>query len=301
MRRSTGRRAVMAAIWLGSTVGAAPGAAQGADPLTRPIEVEFAARWLGEIEPLRLFGNSYFVGFAGLGNVLIDTGDGLILIDGAVPQAVERLKSNIVRLGFRVEDVKYILSTEPHYDHAGGIAALERDSGALVLAAPEALPALRTGRAAPDDPQHGQLAPFPAPRTVRAISDGETIRLGNVEVTAVATPGHTDGSMSWTWRACEGETCRNLVFGSSLNAVAAEGFRFTDPAQARRVATFRTTFARFRALPCDLLITAHVDEADRLRRAADGEREAMVDPRACRSYADRAAARLDRRLAEEMR
>ncbi len=102
----------------------ARGAAQAQpadDPLTRPISPDYAQRWLMPLPPARIFGNTHFVGFAGLGVVLIRTSDGLILIDGAVPQAVRDVEANIRSLGFRVEDIRYILTTEPHWDHAGGV------------------------------------------------------------------------------------------------------------------------------------------------------------------------------------
>lgn len=273
------------------------------DPLTRPIAPEYAARWLGPQAPVRVHGNSYLVGFEGLSVALIDTGDGLILIDGAVPQAVADVEANIRRLGFRVEDIEYILSTEPHYDHAGGLAALGRDSGATVLAGAAAVEVLRTGMPAAADPQHDHLPNMPAVANVRAVGDGETLRLGDTIVTARATPGHTEGSMSWTWRSCEAEACLNVVFGSSLNAVSADGYRFTDPANAPVVAAFRRSFARMREMPCDILISAHPDQSGgdlRRRGFSAGERpNPFVDPEACGAYADRAEQRLERRLAEE--
>src|SRR5690606_2633376 len=118
----------------------------------------------------------------------------------------------------------------PHYDHGGGLAALARDTGATVLASEAAAPLLAAGEIGPDDPQKAWLPPhFPAVKSVRAVKDGEAIRLGGVTVTALATPGHTTGSMSWTWRSCEGERCLNVVFASSLNAVAPDDFRFSAP------------------------------------------------------------------------
>ena len=116
------------------------------DPLTRPIARERAARWLGRQDPQRVHGNTWLVGFAGLTVGLIQTDDGLILIDGGVPQGVAQVEANLAAAGFRIEDVKYILSTEPHWDHSGGLAALARDSGATVVASPEAAGAKRTGR-----------------------------------------------------------------------------------------------------------------------------------------------------------
>ncbi|KSB88326.1 subclass B3 metallo-beta-lactamase [Caulobacter vibrioides] len=279
------------------------GAAAAHDPLLAPIEPEYAARWLKPEAPIKVYGNSYVVGFGGLGVGLIKTSQGLILIDAALPQAVPAIEANIKALGFKVSDIKLILSTEPHYDHAGGLAALARDSGATVAASVPAAEALRHGRPGADDPQLGDLVPFPAVTRLRAVKDGEVIRLGDVAVTARATPGHTAGSMSWTWTSCERRDCKAVVFGSSLNPVSSDGYRFSDPKNAGVVASFRRSFAVVRGLKCDVLISAHPDQSggdERLARARRGDKpNPFVDPGACRAYADRYAARLEARLAKE--
>ncbi|PVM82436.1 subclass B3 metallo-beta-lactamase [Caulobacter endophyticus] len=279
------------------------GAAVAHDPLLAPIEPDYAARWLKPEAPVKVYGNSYIVGFGGLSVGLIKTSRGLILIDAALPQAVPAIEANIKALGFEVSDIKLILSTEPHYDHAGGLAALARASGATVVASVPAAEALRRGRPGGDDPQLADLVPFPAISRLRAVKDGEVIRLGDVAVTARATPGHTAGSMSWTWTSCERRDCKAVVFGSSLNPVSSDGYRFSDPKNASLVAGFRRSFATMRGLKCDVLISAHPDQSggdERLSRVRRGEKpNPFVDPGACRAYADRYAARLEKRLADE--
>ena len=272
--------------------------AQDDDPLTRPLPAR--PEWVQPQTPLRLFGNTYYVGTAGISMALIDTGAGLILVDGGLPQAVGTVEANIRRLGFRVEDIRYILNTEAHFDHAGGLAALARDSGAVVLAAPAGAEALRAGRVLDEDPQAADIEAFPAVANVRAMEDGEVLRLGTTEVKAVFTPGHTPGSASWTWRSCEGETCLDVVFASSLNAVAAAPF--TYGAHPEVTARLRESIDRMEGLDCDLLISAHPDNSGGDRKLAALEAGAssnpFIDPTACRAYAERArqglAARLER-------
>lgn len=273
------------------------------DPLLQPIAPEYARRWLGVEAPIRLYGNTYLVGFSGLDVALIATSDGLILIDGAVPQAVMDIEANIRRLGFRVEDVKYILSTEPHYDHAGGLAALARDSGATVIASPAAAAVLRRGRSGADDPQFSTVLAFPAVERVRALQDGEILRLGEVEITARATPGHTPGSMSWSWRSCEAGDCKTVVFGSSLNPITSGAYRYSDPANRALLDGFRATFESLRAMPCDILLSAHMEQSGgdvRLAQLRQGvEPNPFIDPTACRAYVDKHEALLERRLERE--
>lgn len=273
------------------------------DPLLQPIEPEYAARWLGEQAPVQVHGNTYLVGFEGLTVALIRTSDGLILIDGALPQAVPAIEAHIRNLGFRLDEVKYILSTEPHYDHAGGIAALARDSGATVIASPAGTEALAQGRGGVGDPQAAMGATFAPVQRLRPIRDGETLRLGDVVVTARASPGHTPGSMSWTWRSCEAGDCRDVVFSSSLNPISADGYRFSAPENRGLHDGFLATFAMFRALPCDILLTAHPDQPGVTERIEALQRarapNPFIDPAACRAHADRHARLFERRLERE--
>jgi len=270
---------------------AKPGHPRGDDPLTRPMAQEQAKEWLAPVEPRKIYGNSYFVGFAGLSVVLIDTGAGLVLIDGALPQAAPAILRNIRKLGFDPKDIKYILSTEPHFDHAGGIAALVRETGATVVASARGAEGLRSGRHAADDPQAGYGGSWPAVSRVRVVKDGEQLALGRTTITANATPGHTMGSMSWSWRTCEGKRCKNLVFASSLNPVSAPGYRYDVPSSRPIVSGFAVSYRRMRALRCDILISAHPDNA--------GPASFSSAPGACRAYVDRSRRLLDKQLARK--
>lgn len=269
------------------------------DPLTQPIPGN--PDWVKPQSPLKLYGDTYFVGTGGLSMVLIDTGDGLILIDGALPQTVVATEANIRQLGFRVEDIRYILNTEAHYDHSGGLAALARDSGAEVITSPIGAAALRTGRVDAHDPQASDIPEHPPVPNARGIEDGQAVRLGDTAVTAVFTPGHTPGSVSWTWKACEGEACVDVVFASSLNAVASEPYTYT--AHQDVTATLRASIDRMEALPCDLLISAHPDNSGGDVKIATLQAGAapnpFLDPSACRAYAERARGRLQARLDRE--
>ncbi|WP_255326473.1 subclass B3 metallo-beta-lactamase [Sphingobium sp. EM0848] len=283
--------------------GNAMGRAATGDPLLRPIAPDHAKQWLAPQQPMRIFGNVYLVGFGGLNVGLVRTSAGLILIDGAVPQAVPAVEANIRRLGFRLEDVKLILSTEPHWDHAGGLAALARDTRATVLASAAAAGVLRTGHSGPDDPQAPALETFPPVSSLRVVRDGETVRLGNTVVTAIATPGHTQGSMSWRWTSCEGRRCLPVVFASSFNPIAAQGQRLTEPAHRWTLDAFPRSFARMRRLPCGILLSAHPEQSDGDRKLTllrkKREPNPFIDPGACRAYANRFARLFTERVEKE--
>ena len=274
-----------------TVVGAATAPAD--DPLTRPIGGARVAEWLAPAPPVKIFGNSYMVGFSGLSVALIDTGNGLVLVDGALPQAAPAILANVRQLGFDPKDIKFILSTEPHWDHAGGLAALARDTGATVVASKRGAEGLRTGKHASDDPQRAYGGSWPAVTTpIRIMKDGEVLPLGTARITARATPGHTMGSMSWSWRACEGKVCKEIVFAASLNPVSSDEYRFSSTAGAPLVAGFARSYRTMGRLKCDMLITAHPDNA--------GDGRFSTKTGACRAYAEqRSRQALARRLAAE--
>jgi len=209
-------------------------------------------------------------------------------------------------LGFRVEDIRYILNTHVHIDHAGGIAALQRHSGAEVVASVEGASALRAGHVPEDDPQFGyeKLSVIPRVDHVTTIQDGEAVSLGGIEVTAHRVPGHTPGGTTWSWRSCEQNQCFNIVYADSLNAISSPGFRFTGAhGKSDIVPIFRGSIATVGALPCDILITVHPGFSDVLDHAKKASRGggamAFVDPGACRAYADKALQLLEERVSEE--
>jgi metallo-beta-lactamase class B len=260
--------------------------------------------WNRPFEPVHLFGNTWHVGTAGLGSVLITSKEGHILIDGGLPQTAPLIAGNIRKAGFRVEDVKLLLNSHMHYDHAGGLAALQRASGATMAASPEGKRALQNGGPLQDDPQF-TFGPehnnYPAVSEVRAIKDGETLRVGKLAITAHFTPGHTTGGTSWSWTSCEGRQCLHFVYADSLNPVSAPGFRFSD--DAARVAGFEKSIAVVENLPCDVVLAAHPNLVDLERKLAESKAgagaKAFVDPQGCKSYALAARQRLQTRLAEE--
>jgi metallo-beta-lactamase class B len=260
--------------------------------------------WNRPYEPFKVFGNTYYVGAEGVSAVLISNGGGSILLDGGLPQTAARIDANIRRLGFKTEDIRLIVNSHAHYDHAGGIAALQRVSGATVAASRAGKLALELGEPTRDDPQYalGRAAnAFPALKNVHAASDGATLRAGDLAVTAQYTPGHTPGSTTWTWRSCEGSKCYDIVYADSLNSVSAPEFKFTGAPSL--VETFRKSIARVAALPCDIIISVHpsgtgMDEKVKKRREQPST-DPFVNPNGCKAYAKGAAARLDARVAEE--
>lgn len=283
-------------------LGTNPRAPFRSDP---PMVCDRCGQWNAPLEPFRIFGNTYYVGPEQLSSLLITSDGGHILLDGALPQSAEMIDAHIRRLGFRTEDVKLIVSSHAHFDHAGGIHALQRPSGAVVASSPSGARALKRGLPGSDDPQYGfgrSSMEFPRVRKVRVVKDGETLAVGTLGITAHFTPGHTPGATTWTWKSCEGSRCLAIVYADSLTASVAPGFTYSaDPA---RVAAFRKAIATVAALPCDIVVAVHPEFTDllgKLARRASGQADAFVDATACREYAAFGTRSLDRQLAQEAR
>ena len=245
--------------------------------------------------PVRIHANTYLVGTCGISAILITGTQGDILIDGGTEAGADLIANNIKSLGFRLTDVKYLLHSHEHFDHVGGIARLQQLTGAQLLASPAAASVLNTGAPGPGDPQAGMHPPFPAARVDRVIKDGEMVLLGNLALTAVATPGHTPGALSWHWGSCDGGICRRIVYADSLTPISRGDYRFSDhPAY---VAAYRASIAKVAALDCDILLTPHPSASKMIDRLAG--RAPLEDSNACRDYAASLSKQLDERLAKE--
>ena len=248
-----------------------------------PASAAMNPAWTEPVAPHVIYGNTYFVGTKGLSSILITSPQGHVLIDATLPANASLVEANIRKLGFRIQDIKLILNSHAHADHAGGIAKLAHDTGAPLRATAAGAKELALGGNDADDPQHGEAPLYPAVKAKGDIVEGSVVRVGPLALTAHLTPGHTPGGTAWTWQSCDGATCKQIVFADSLGAFAAEGYRFTDhPAY---LAAYRQSIQRFGALqPCDVLIAPHPEQAE---------------GKTCATYADAGRQKLEERLAKE--
>ncbi|MEX2571560.1 MAG: subclass B3 metallo-beta-lactamase [Gemmatimonadota bacterium] len=263
-----------------------------------PGECTYCDEWNEPQESFRLFGDTYYVGTRGLTAVLITSDEGHVLIDGGIPASAPLILENIAALGFDIADVALLLNSHAHFDHSGGLAALQAASGARVAASAESAPVLESGESMPGDPQHGGLLAFPAVRVDERITHGQTLRVGPLALTGYVTPGHAPGGTTWTWRSCDGNRCLDFVYADSHSAVSADGFHFSDASNAEYLERFEEGFAVLEQLPCDVVIAPHPSQAsfwERLRNRPQG----LVDEDGCRQYVEAARVQLQRRLAEE--
>jgi metallo-beta-lactamase class B len=261
--------------------------------------------WNAPRAPFRIHGNTYYVGTAGLSALLITSSAGHVLIDGALPESAARIAENVRALGFRVEDIEVILNSHAHFDHAGGIPALQRLSGAQVMASPWSARVLRTGASTAEDPQYGILPSYERSEVSRELADGDTVRVGDVTLRAHFTPGHTPGGTSWSWQSCENARCLDFVYADSQTPVSADDFLFSRTQRSTYpsvLADFERGLAAIESLACDVLIAPHPGITDlfaRMDRRARGEAVELRSPGVCRTFVANARQRISQRVATE--
>lgn len=256
--------------------------------------------WNDPHKPFQIYGNTYYVGTDQLSSILITSEFGHVLIDGGLPESAARIKASIEALGFKLTDVKAILNSHTHPDHAGGIAELQKGSGADVYALRPANEVLISGKAAADDPQAATKGSgIPKVSRVWVAQDDQQIGIGSIRMRAIATPGHTPGGTTWTWDACEGSKCLKAVYADSLSPVSSGKYRFSDHPEV--VQGFEKSYKRLEALPCELLLTPHPSQSQMFERLDKGatNTEAVKDADGCRKYVATAREALAQRLQME--
>lgn len=252
--------------------------------------------WSDPAPPARIYGNTWYVGTCGITAILVTSDEGHILIDSGPADAAPLLLANIRKLGFDPKDVRWILSSHEHHDHIGSVAALQRETGAQVVALASARRVMESGAPSADDPQAKVIKGSPPVNVARVLADGDSVTLGRLAFTVRETPAHSPGSASWSWQSCdEAFTCRMIAYADSATTVSADDYRFTD--HPDRIAQVRTGLARMAELPCDILVTPHPSASNLFERL--GGKAPLVDASACRAYAGSAVTRFDARLASE--
>lgn len=234
------------------------------------------ADWYRPAEPLTILPNVHFVGTEGLSAFLITGPAGHVLIDGGLPESAPLIAANIRKLGYRLEDVRYLLINHAHFDHAGGLAELKRLTRATLVASRRDTPDLEAGRALirPEQPA------VPPVKVDRVIDDGDIVTLGPIRLTAILTPGHTPGATSWsmTTPGPDGTPVR-VLFASSLTVA---GLKLpAHPGYMEAARDFESSFARLERTKADVYLTFHpgrFDYAAKAARLKAGDKSAFIDP-----------------------
>jgi metallo-beta-lactamase class B len=252
--------------------------------------------WTQPQAPFHIVGDVYYVGSKGLAAYLIASPQGHVLIDGTVAENAAMIEANIQKLGFRLQDVKILLNSHAHHDHAGGLAQLKQETGAELWSSPGDRWALEHGR--PRGDNTAGLSDWPAAKVDRMLHDGEVIHLGPIALTTVFTPGHTPGCTSWTLETSERGETYHLIFPCSLTV--AGNVLVGNKTYPGIVADYRKTLDRLQEFNgAEIVLTAHPEVADVLgRHEAElrGDKDSWSDSGQLGAILGAASAELDRAL-----
>jgi len=252
--------------------------------------------WNEPTHARRIYGNTWYVGTCGISVVLIATPQGHILIDSAPEKASEAVRQNILSLGVKLNDIKTILITHEHHDHMGGLASMQKATGAKVLGRTNILEVLKSGKNDRRDPQFDELGGFAPIANVHGFEDGSTIGIGTTQIQHIPMAGHAPGGSGWTWQECEKKVCKNLVFADSLGSISDNTYLYSAPDSLANA--LKESSERLAKTPCDILITGHGTASDLMARL-DGEKP-LTNENACANYAKAGALRLEDRLKKEV-
>lgn len=290
-KRTCNMRSSMLALTLAAVLPIAHATAADA-PLPQLRAYTVDASWLQPMAPLQIADHTWQIGTQDLTALLVQTADGAVLLDGGMPQMADHLLANMKARGVAPQDLRLILLSHAHADHAGPVAEIKRRTAAHVAANAES--AVLLARGGSDDLHFGDGITYPPASADRIIMDGEVVSIGGIDFTAHFMPGHTPGSTAWTWTDTRNGKPVRIAYADSLSA---PGYQLQDnPRYPRLIEDYKRSFTTVRGLPCDLLLTPHPG-ASHWNYAAGSK--AGVDVLSCKAYADDAEKKFDAQLARE--
>ena len=212
--------------------------------------------WTAPQAPFRIAGDLYEVGSQGISAFLLKTRDGLILLDAGMPGYPPELLKNVATLGFKPTDVKIIVASHAHFDHAGGLAAVKKATGAKLAVMDADVHWDETGTYPARADHEFDFAPV---KVDRVLHDGDTVSLGGETLTAHKTAGHTPGCTTWTFPVVEAGKTYTVMYQCSLSVAANHlvGPQITHPGI---VADYRRTFAALKGMKADIFLAPHPEQ-----------------------------------------
>src|SRR5262245_9490021 len=227
--------------------------------------------WNAPFKPFRIVSNLYYVGPEGISSFLITTAQGHILLDTGFEMTVPRIRESVEKLGFKLTDIKIILNSHAHLDHAGGHALMKQLTGAKILMSGADAALLASGGTNDFTPYSREMIGYPPAKADRILRGGESLALVGAQLTCHRTPGHTKGCTTWTMDAQEnGKRYHVLFFGSTS---ILPDVRLVNNEQYPAVAEdFARTYRKLKSMPCDVFLAPHssffglAEKAGRLER-----------------------------------
>jgi metallo-beta-lactamase class B len=225
-----------------------------------------------------VIGNIYYVGASGVTSFLITSPSGHILLDSGFKETVPLIKDNIHELGFKLKDIRILINSHAHYDHAGGLAVLKGLTGAeLMVSEADALLMSNGGRG---DSQWGDRFSYQPVKADRILRDKDKVELGGAAMIARLTPGHTKGNTTWTMKVTEADREYDVVFAGSTSA---PGYKLINNEKYTNITDdYAYTFNLLKTLPCDVFLGPHGEIfllEEKMKKLERGENpNPFVDP-----------------------
>jgi len=248
--------------------------------------------------PYKIIGNIYYVGADDVTSYLITTPKGHIVINAGYEDTVPIIEAGIRKLGFKPSDVKILLNGQAHFDHVAGLSGLQKITGAKIWSSEREVAVLESGGA--KDPRWGREVTYPPVHVDHVVRDGETLRLGGVDLVAHLTPGHSIGCTTWTMKVADAGKSYDVVFvgGTTINP----GVRFLkDPTWPGIAEDYQRTFQVLHSLPCDVFLGAHggyYGMQEKVKRM-NGPVNPFIDPQGYRDFIDKSERTFQAQLAAE--
>ena len=258
----------------------------------------------GPFEPFRIIGNIHYVGASDASSFLITTPDGHILIDTGFEATVATIRDGVRKLGYRFEDIKILLNSHAHLDHAGGHALVKRLTHAQIVMSQADSALLARGGKGDFPPISERIMAYEPARADRIIRDGDTVSLGGITLIAHLTPGHTKGCTTWTMVVKDGGQQYNVVFYGSTTILP--GVHLVDNAGYPGIADdFAKTFRLLKSLPCDVFLAPHGSMfglSQKARRQATGAKpNPFIDRHGYQSFVTRSEQNFQQQLEGEQK
>ncbi len=260
-----------------------------------------ALKWEEPAEPVKIVGPLYFVGTKGLGVFLFTTSEGHILMNTGMPSSGPMIVDSIRKLGFRPEDIKLMINGHAHIDHAGAFAYLKQQFGAQMAVMKDDVAAMESGDK--DDFKYANDFVYPPVKVDRILRDGDTIKMGDVLLTAYHTPGHTRGATTWIANIVVDGKAYVVAFpdGAGFNP----GYRLVkNPSYPGIAEDYRRTHHLLEMLKPDIWLAQHNEyydlEGKRQRAQTEGVK-AWIDPEGYRRFIAGKKREFEDEVDEEMR
>jgi len=257
--------------------------------------------WTRPFPGHRVIANLYAVGTYGLGVFLITSDEGHILINTGLEDSTPLIRDNIEAVGFRLEDIKILLTLQSHWDHTAALADIKEITGAEMWATSDDARVLEDGGFS--DPQFGGRETFMPVSVDKIISDGDVIELGDIHLQVHEHPGHTEGSSSYAMHVRESGRGYNVLIVNMATINAGKKL-VVNPTYPGVADDFAKTYSRQKVMDVDVWVADHgslYGLHDKYEPGQAYNPETFVDPDGFLAAVDRLEQIYLEQLAEERR